>query len=140
VAVVVVDLDNFKPVNDRFGHQAGDRVLIEIARRLETCVRENDTVARLGGDEFALLLQGVETHDHARTIEARIAAALAEPHDVDGDTVVVSASTGVSLSLGVEDRIADLLTRADDEMYQSKRVRRVEPIGSNHYWSWFRLG
>ncbi|MGH9175967.1 MAG: PAS domain S-box protein, partial [Vicinamibacterales bacterium] len=91
VAVLLVDLDNFKPVNDRFGHSAGDGVLIEVARRLEGCVRDEDTVARLGGDEFVVLLRCVHASGDLDCVEQRVIAALAAPHLVTGEEVFVKA-------------------------------------------------
>jgi len=118
-AVIIIDLDDFKPVNDRYGHRAGDALLAEIAARLRTCVRENDTVARLGGDEFAILMEHTQT-DVATAVAARIVQAVAEPIAVAGQTVVVGASVGVAVDL-VGKRQADaLLHGADSAMYVAK--------------------
>jgi len=118
-AVIIIDLDDFKPVNDRYGHRAGDALLAEIAARLRTCVRENDTVARLGGDEFAILMEHTQT-DVATAVAARIVQAVAEPIAVAGETVVVGASVGVAVDL-VGKRQADaLLHGADSAMYVAK--------------------
>src|SRR5581483_7024942 len=83
IAVMFIDLDDFKTVNDSLGHQAGDAVLSEVARRLERVIRPADTVARFGGDEFAILLDGVTDSDEAAMIGDRLLAALEAPFDVD---------------------------------------------------------
>ena len=110
-AVLFIDLDAFKPVNDRFGHAAGDEVLRIVARRLQTCVRATDTVARLGGDEFALLVEAGSEHE----VAARVADAFTDPVNVGGELLLVTASVGVAV--GGE----DVLAAADRAMYAVKR-------------------
>ena len=129
VGVIVVDLDNFKPVNDRFGHPAGDEVLVEVARRLTRCVREGDTVARFGGDEFVVLLRSVRNCDELDEVRERLQDALEEPHTIAGESVLVTASIGASLLASAEDRLSDLLHQADSRMYAVKRGRRKELTG-----------
>jgi diguanylate cyclase (GGDEF)-like protein len=129
----LIDLDNFKPVNDQFGHPAGDQVLIEVARRLLAVVREGDTVARFGGDEFVVLLQPVRTHDEVAEIRDRFLHTLARPHIVNGEVVTVAASIGTSLMTARDDRISDLLHHADSSMYAVKRGRRREPVATTSY-------
>ncbi|WP_304523764.1 GGDEF domain-containing protein [Actinoplanes sp. DH11] len=115
-AVLLVDLDDFKPVNDRFGHAAGDAVLVETARRLRAAVRDTDLVARLGGDEFAVLLEG-EPPGGYPAVADRIVRALTEPCQVTPqDWVVTPASVG----LATGGRAEDLLNLADQAMYQAK--------------------
>jgi diguanylate cyclase (GGDEF)-like protein/PAS domain S-box-containing protein len=125
VAVLFIDLDNFKVVNDSLGHECGDRLLIDIARRLHQVLRESDTPARLGGDEFLVLCDDIE-HSEVLTIARRISAAIAEPYDVAGHTLHVTASVGIAVTSGRQrgsNRIqAEHLVRdADLAMYQAKR-------------------
>ncbi|GGC18038.1 diguanylate cyclase domain-containing protein [Cellulomonas carbonis] len=123
-AVVLVDLDGFKQVNDALGHAAGDAVLVETARRLRSAARVGDTVARLGGDEFVVCSPGVETVEDAERIRERVRDALAGPWDVDGIPVAVGASVGVTLS--AEHSTASVLLAASDAaMYEVKRGGRA---------------
>jgi diguanylate cyclase (GGDEF)-like protein/PAS domain S-box-containing protein len=120
IAVLFVDLDNFKLVNDSLGHEEGDRLLKTVAERLSACVRETDVVARMGGDEFTLLLQPVNTVWDAASIAQRIVDRLVEPVTLAGREVFVSASVGVAIS----DKNSDtesLLRDSDTAMYQAKQ-------------------
>ncbi|MBU2666568.1 EAL domain-containing protein [Actinoplanes bogorensis] len=120
VAVLFADLDDFKLINDSFGHAMGDRVLRAIGDRMQGCVSPDDLVARLGGDEFAVLLD--HTPADAEPAGHRILAALREPFEIDGHTVGVGASIGLVVSEPGETLTADaLLRRADAAMYSSKR-------------------
>ena len=125
LAVLFVDLDNFKMVNDSLGHEAGDHLLEEVAERLRKCVRVGDTVARLFGDEFAVLLEAPIGVDDIRLVTERVQEHLQDPFDVDGREVFVSASIGIAT--GEPDRDADkerpesILRRADLAMYAAKR-------------------
>ncbi|HEX2256822.1 MAG TPA: GGDEF domain-containing protein [Afifellaceae bacterium] len=124
-ALLLLDLDGFKRLNDTFGHAAGDRALVAVAARLRGCLRETDTVARLGGDEFAVVLDGLAAADDAHRAVARIRAALAAPLALDpaGAPLALSASIGLAFFRGHEP--ADgLLRRADDQLYAAKRRRR----------------
>ena len=129
VALVLLDLDRFKEVNDTLGHHVGDQLLVAVAQRLAASLRPGDTVARLGGDEFALLLPnaGVET---ASTAACRARAALAEPFVLGGLLVDVSASAGVAASPGHGIDVDDLLQHADVAMYLSKESGEVEVYDS----------
>jgi diguanylate cyclase (GGDEF)-like protein len=118
VALVFVDLDDFKPVNDRFGHAAGDAVLIDFAQRLTSCVRESDTVARLGGDEFAILLEDVRPAEVTSACD-RILAALSAGAHVAGHRLSLSASVGVAFG-EAGDTSESLLRNADLAMYEAK--------------------
>jgi diguanylate cyclase (GGDEF)-like protein/PAS domain S-box-containing protein len=119
LAVLLVDLDEFKLVNDAHGHQAGDAVLAQVSQRLLTSIREGDTAARLGGDEFAILLEDVTPQDVA-PISARILTAFDEPVAIGGGAVTISASVGVAhWDQGLVDT-ADFLTCADIAMYAAK--------------------
>lgn len=124
LALLVVDLDRFKSVNDSFGHGAGDILLTEVARRMQGCLRDSDTVARLGGDEFAVILPNVRNMAQAETIAHNLVEAV-EPPIVIGDHVAaVSASVGIALYDGSNLDLDDLLTQADHAMYAIKVVRR----------------
>jgi diguanylate cyclase (GGDEF)-like protein/PAS domain S-box-containing protein len=120
IALLFLDLDNFKVVNDSLGHLAGDLLLIELAHRLQASVRAGDTVARFGGDEFAVLLEDVSDAVEAVAKAERLANALRQPLDVDGREVRPNVSIGVALSTGRGDQPEDLLRRADLAMYQAK--------------------
>jgi diguanylate cyclase (GGDEF)-like protein/PAS domain S-box-containing protein len=121
LAVLFCDLDGFKSINDRFGHHAGDAVLVEVARRLTTGVREGDTVARLGGDEFVVLADGLGAAD-AADLAARLRNSIIVPIRVDGRGVRVGASFGISwASCGMS--VDEVLESADQRMYIEKRSR-----------------
>jgi diguanylate cyclase (GGDEF)-like protein len=111
-----IDLDEFKPVNDRFGHEMGDRLLMAVADRLNGCTRATDSVARLGGDEFAVLI----ADDDADGVAGRLAAAFADPFVIDGHTLAVGASIG---SAPVAGDAESALRRADAAMFAAKRAR-----------------
>jgi diguanylate cyclase (GGDEF)-like protein/PAS domain S-box-containing protein len=120
VVVAFLDLDDFKAVNDTFGHSAGDELLIEMTRRLLACVRPSDTVARLGGDEFAVLLEDTDLQS-ARAVVERMLSAAARPVPVGGEEVVVSLSVGLAEARdGVRDP-DQLLVEADTAMYAAKQ-------------------
>ncbi len=121
MAVCYLDLDGFKPINDSLGHEAGDRVLIEIARRIENTIRGGDTVARLGGDEFVILLLGLERGEECSMTLNRLLAAIAEPIDVMSRPFVLSASIGVSIYPLDEEDTDTLLRHADQAMYVAKQ-------------------
>jgi diguanylate cyclase (GGDEF)-like protein/PAS domain S-box-containing protein len=123
IGVMFIDLDDFKTVNDSLGHAAGDRVLQEVARRLQAAVRPADTVARFGGDEFAVLLDGIEDSAEAAAVAGRILAALELQFEIDGKQVYPRASVGICLAgheLGSSDA-EELLRNADVAMYMAKR-------------------
>ena len=138
VAVLFCDLDDFKPVNDRFGHEGGDAVLLTMANRLSHCVREGDTVARLGGDEFALLLQNLDDPKEATRVATRVVAAAADPIFLAGRSLPIGVSVGVAVDLApsktsktqsrpkpvtpesIASAASTLLGNADLAMYQAK--------------------
>ena len=120
IAVLFLDLDNFKYVNDSLGHRAGDGLLLEVAGRLRALLRPEDTLARLGGDEFVVLLEGVEDEGAASLVAERIAEALQEPVVLGGQEVFATASVGVALGRGKEVSPEDLLRDADTAMYRAK--------------------
>jgi diguanylate cyclase (GGDEF)-like protein len=122
VAVLFLDLDDFKVVNDGFGHEAGDRLLIQVAQRLKGAVREGDFVARLGGDEFTVLCQGLEDQTTATMAAGRIRAALSAPFDVAGQRRHVRVSIGCRVAAPGEADPDALLRDADSAMYQAKEA------------------
>jgi len=125
VAVLFMDLDNFKNVNDTYGHAAGDELLIQVSDRLIQCVRVRDTVGRLGGDEFALILmipQG--KHDVAAVVAKKIQSALLEPFHLDGHEVTVTASIGIAMHPGDATDAETLLMYADTALHQAKQGGR----------------
>jgi len=119
-AVLFLDLDRFKLVNDSLGHRAGDELLQQIARRLESCRRAGDTVARLGGDEFTLLVEGTGTEEEAIAVAERVHRALAPPFLVEGHEVFAGASIGIALGGPGTERVDHLLRDADTAMYRAK--------------------
>ena len=124
VGLVMLDLDDFKAVNDNYGHDVGDDVLIAVARRIQATVRPQDTVARLGGDEFVVVCEVDGGHEEIERIAGRVTEALAEPYRLDGRNLTVLASVGGVL---VEDPNMDsskLLSQADDDMYRVKAEHR----------------
>jgi diguanylate cyclase (GGDEF)-like protein/PAS domain S-box-containing protein len=124
VAVLVLDLDRFKLINDSLGHDVGDRFLNSIADRLLLAAREEDTVARLGGDEFSVLLEGVGSLREVTLVAERISNLLEMPVTLDGHDIVVTASIGIVLSASGQGRPDDLLRNADVAMYRAKEEGR----------------
>ena len=127
-AMLFLDLDRFKVINDSLGHDTGDQLLLAVAERLLLCVRPRDTVARLGGDEFTILLDCVANEREATRVAERITAALGRPFQIDGHEVVVTASIGVVMTTpgaGCE-TAADLLRYADMAMYQAKGAGKAQ--------------
>jgi len=120
LAVCFLDLDDFKPVNDNYGHEVGDRLLIQVAQRITSCIREEDTVSRQGGDEFAILLNDIKSASQYEGTITRIHLALAEPYLIDGIQHEVTASSGVTLYPSDDGDIDTLLRHADHAMYHSK--------------------
>jgi len=124
LAVCYLDLDNFKPINDQFGHSVGDYLLIEVAQRLKTCVRAGDTVARLGGDEFVLLITNLDDLRECDHAMARVISALSQPFRVSAQFVGISASIGVTLYPHDGSDSDTLLRHADQAMYAAKQEGR----------------
>ncbi|HXN33922.1 MAG TPA: EAL domain-containing protein [Polyangiaceae bacterium] len=124
-AVLFLDLDHFKTLNDSLGHLAGDQLLVQIASRLGECLSSTDTVARLGGDEFAIILTDLENDETASIIAERIQEALGEPFALEGHRVFTSASVGITLSSEKYKRAADFLRDADTAMYRAKSQGRA---------------
>jgi diguanylate cyclase (GGDEF)-like protein/PAS domain S-box-containing protein len=124
-AVLFLDLDRFKLVNDSFGHVVGDQLLVAIARRLEKCLRPNDTVARLGGDEFTILLDDIKDVSGATQVFDRIQAELTAPFALEGHEVFTSASIGIALGAPRYERPEDLLRDSDTAMYHAKTLGKA---------------
>lgn len=124
-AIMMIDLDHFKVVNDTLGHAAGDALLTGVAGRLRDCLREVDTPARIGGDEFAILLDGITALADATRTADRIQQALAAPFDIEGQRVTASASIGIALMDATYERGGDLLRDADAAMYRAKESGRA---------------
>jgi diguanylate cyclase (GGDEF)-like protein len=120
LAVMYIDLDGFKQVNDTFGHQVGDALLVAAADRLRACVRTSDTLARLGGDEFAALSERMADPADVHIVANRIIVALKEPFELGDHRVRISCSVGVVLHDPGDDCLADVLRRADQAMYEAK--------------------
>lgn len=127
LAICFVDLDDFKPVNDTYGHDVGDQLLVEVANRLKSNVREEDTISRFGGDEFAIIFRDVESVEECEEMLKRIHQSIAQPYHVDDLRLNISASSGVSFYTQENDDLDTLLRHADQSMYQAKLS------GRNHY-------
>ncbi len=132
-ALFVIDLDRFKEVNDTFGHQTGDRLLVMVGERIRTRLRESDTVARFGGDEFALLIPTADTEAKAETVAQKVQKALETPIGLDGFLLNVEGSIGITMFPEHGDDPQTLLKRADAAMYVAKRTKSgyamYEPTG-----------
>ena len=125
VALLFIDLDGFKAVNDRFGHSAGDRLLADVARRLRGVVRPSDTVARVGGDEFVVLCEDLADEGEAVGVATRIEQAVAEPFRLGGGEAKVGASVGIALATEGEGDPETLLRDADTAMYRAKQLGKA---------------
>ncbi|MGH6794740.1 MAG: putative bifunctional diguanylate cyclase/phosphodiesterase [Methylocella sp.] len=132
-----LDLDQFKNVNDTLGHPAGDKLLVAVAERLRTCLRDCDMAARFGGDEFAVLQTGLAGPHEAGALADRIVAQLSEPFDIDGQQALIGASAGIALAPADGETSEQLLGNADIALYQAKEggrgvVRFFEPSMDAH--------
>ncbi|MCX4189596.1 EAL domain-containing protein [Methylophaga sp. OBS3] len=124
LGVVFLDLDGFKPINDRYGHEVGDQLLVEVAQRIKACIHEDDTASRLGGDEFAILLNELGSVEHCERMIGRLQRTIAMPYKIDDANIRLSASLGVTL-YPLDHADADTLLRhADQAMYQAKQSGR----------------
>jgi len=124
LAVLFVDLDNLKTINDVNGHTAGDAVLVEVSNRMRACLRDSDTVARLGGDEFIVLLPGIETEEDVMGVAEKIRNSLSGPINADGEVLTTSASIGVAIFPYHGLNPTDLMNNADIAMYAAKSKGR----------------
>jgi len=121
VALMFVDLDGFKAVNDTFGHRAGDQLLVAVARRLQQALRAEDTLARLAGDEFVVLCERIEDMATIEAVAGRVVETLRAPFVLDDGTAQISGSIGVSVATGHGDDVDQLLRDADTAMYRAKK-------------------
>jgi len=128
VAVLFLDLDRFKPVNDSFGHSAGDELLVQIAARLRTSVRRGDVVARFGGDEFVVLCEHPAGQSEMHELARRLIDALSEPVEISGTTASVGASIGIAIGGGGRVTIDTLIRDADAALYQAKEDGRGRAV------------
>ena len=119
-ALLYLDLDRFKVVNDSLGHLVGDELLIAVSRRLESCLRDGDVLARLGGDEFAILLNGLQTEQQANVVAFRVQETLSKPFSIGGREVFTSASIGIAFGLAQYTSPDEIMHDADTAMYQAK--------------------
>ncbi|GAA5216247.1 putative bifunctional diguanylate cyclase/phosphodiesterase [Corallincola platygyrae] len=124
LAVMFLDLDHFKDVNDLLGHEVGDKLLCTVAKRIETCLREQDTLARFGGDEFILLLDTISDENEALVVANRILTALSKPYDELSDQIKISSSIGIAYAPRHGRNVEDLTRKADMAMYQAKALGR----------------
>ena len=122
-AVLFIDLDHFKVVNDTCGHECGDKLLIEASQRIQHCLRDTDTVARLGGDEFVVMLENVSSTNKAVQIADNIIQSISTPYEIDGQTPVIGASIGISLFPDHDSHAEGLLRKADEALYDAKENR-----------------
>ena len=124
-AVIFLDLDRFKMINDSLGHLVGDQLLVAIAHRLKICLRTSDTIARLGGDEFAILLEDIQDTTDATEVADRVQRDLTLPFNLDGQEVFTTTSIGIAFSSTGYDRPEDLLRDADTAMYRAKAAGKA---------------
>ncbi|MGR8980314.1 MAG: diguanylate cyclase domain-containing protein [Gammaproteobacteria bacterium] len=127
VALLFIDLDGFKSVNDRLGHSAGDKLLQLVADRLTSCIRYGDTACRYGGDEFVILLPEIDGQESAEVVTEKIRAHLAVSYEVDGNNVEISASIGVAVYRTGGQNCSDLIKQADMAMYHAKTSTPCRP-------------
>lgn len=123
-ALLYLDLDRFKRINDTLGHDAGDQLLVTVAQRLRRCVRSSDSIARLGGDEFTVLLPQLQHLEHAAIVARKIIAALTDPIQLGNHNVIVTTSIGITLAPNDGDDITELMKNADLAMYRAKSEGR----------------
>lgn len=132
-AIMFLDLDGFKAVNDSLGHNAGDELLLQVAQRLTECLRATDTVARFGGDEFTIVLPSVDSEESVIGIANKIGEEVARPYRLDGHEANITTSIGISLYPDDSEEPQQLLEYADNAMYHAKRH------GKNHHEFYYRL-
>jgi len=120
LALMFIDLDKFKPVNDLYGHHVGDLLLKAVAERISDCLRKSDSVGRIGGDEFVVLLPAVNTEESALEVAEKIRHALNLPFEIEGATINISSSTGVAVYPNHAEEAQLLIKRADIAMYSAK--------------------
>jgi diguanylate cyclase (GGDEF)-like protein/PAS domain S-box-containing protein len=124
LAICFIDLDHFKPVNDTYGHDVGDKLLIQVAKRVKYCIRAEDTLSRQGGDEFALILGGMDTVIECKHLLDRVLHTIAQPYLINEHTIQISASGGISIYPLDDCEIDTVLRHTDQAMYQAKLAGR----------------
>jgi diguanylate cyclase (GGDEF)-like protein len=122
LAILFLDLDRFKPVNDRYGHQVGDELLIEVGKRLNALLRQKDFVARIGGDEFVVIGGDIADQKSAKIFAERIIATISEPFAIAGQEITIGGSVGYVLGSFCDEKLDQLLTLADQAMYRVKHT------------------
>jgi len=133
VALLFIDLDKFKSVNDSLGHAAGDSLLQQVAKRLAACIRYGDTACRYGGDEFVIMLPEIDDQDSVAAVTEKIRARLAESYVLDGNVIAVTASIGTAVYRTGGQNCSDLIKQADIAMYLAKgnpQIRSLEPVNA----------
>jgi diguanylate cyclase (GGDEF)-like protein len=123
--LLFMDLDGFKEINDRYGHETGDLLLVAVARRLVGAIREQDTVARFGGDEFVVVFDGISDRNEAGALVRKVEALFAEPFLVVSHRVSCGVSVGAALYPGDGDDVQRLVVHADMKMYEEKARRKA---------------
>jgi diguanylate cyclase (GGDEF)-like protein/PAS domain S-box-containing protein len=124
LAILFIDLDRFKNINDSLGHHAGDELLLKVAKRLKLCVRDSDVVARVGGDEFVVVSTGLKDNSHAAVLAEKILIRISMPYDINGTEIMTSPSIGISVYPEDGETVDDLIRTADVAMYHSKDLGR----------------
>ena len=132
IALMYIDLDGFKLVNDSLGHVVGDILLVQVAERLNSRIRKSDTLARIGGDEFTVILSRIEERDDAQTVARSILEALERPFNIEGQEITIGASIGISIFPDHANDEMDLLQQADSAMYAAKRNGKNHAIFYTH--------
>lgn len=128
LAVIFIDLDRFKPINDKYGHRAGDELLRQVAVRLAACVRESDTVARLSGDEFAIVLPGITLGNDAEKVVLKVATEIGRSFEIAGQSLHIGMSAGIAFHPEHGDEGEILLDAADDAMYRAKESGEIYSV------------
>lgn len=124
IAVLFIDLDRFKPVNDNHGHQTGDKLLVEAANRISSCMRDSDTVSRLSGDEFGAILSDIDNYVDVLMVSEKVHEIMQEPYNIDGKSLYCSASIGIAIYPADGDDAQSLIQKADQAMYEVKSSGR----------------
>ena len=126
VALLFIDLDKFKSVNDSLGHAAGDKLLQLVAERLTACIRYGDTACRYGGDEFVIMLPEIDGQENAAAVTEKIRATLDAPYELDGNFIEIAASIGTAVYRNNGQDCSDLIKQADNAMYLAKMHSRLQ--------------